>query len=333
LPESITNVTSALGAAWHAVATTEEVGDVPRQVWLLGEAWALVRLQGRIVAFEDRCPHRLAPLSIGNVVGDELQCGYHGWRFNAEGRCTAIPAIGESDRIPSRANPRQPWGVQERYGLVWLAPQEPKCDIHHFPEWDTVGFDRIWSSIVRTNAGAAQLVDNFLDASHFPFVHTQTFGDDKASTVVDDGIARHGWFVRTSFSTWYRNFDDPLVATGDHDAVQPQDLLKQGSASLTVYLRLYFPVTDATFAILFCCQPETATTTRIYKLMARNDLHGDQGRIAATVKDEDLILQEDLAVLERYIHSELHLDQRVEVHTKADRLSIAWRRLLAEWLN
>jgi phenylpropionate dioxygenase-like ring-hydroxylating dioxygenase large terminal subunit len=74
--EPITNISPSLKEAWHAVATAEEVGDNPHQVWLLGEAWALVRLEGRIVAFEDRCPHRLAPLSIGKVVGDELQCGY-----------------------------------------------------------------------------------------------------------------------------------------------------------------------------------------------------------------------------------------------------------------
>jgi phenylpropionate dioxygenase-like ring-hydroxylating dioxygenase large terminal subunit len=331
--ETINNVSAALGRAWHAVAKAAEVDDRPHQVWLLGKAWALVRLESGLVAFEDRCPHRLAPLSLGKVIDDELQCGYHGWRFNAQGRCTAIPAIGATDRIPNRANAQQPWGIQERYGLVWLAPDPPRCDIHDFPEWEADGFDQIWSSVVRTNAGAAQLVDNFLDASHFPFVHTQTFGDNKATMVVDDGIAREGWFVRTSFSTWYRNFDDPLVATGEHDAVQPQELLKQGSASLSVYLRLYFPVTDATFAILFCCQPETATSTRIYKLMARNDLNGDRERIAATIKDEDLVLEEDLAVLERFFHTDLPLDQRVEVHTKADRLSIGWRRLLAEWFD
>jgi len=49
------------------------------------------------------------------------------------------------------------------------------------------------------------------------------------------------------------------------------------------------------------------------------------------VADEDLILSEDLAVLERYARMEIHLDPRVEVHTKGDRLSLAWRRLLAEW--
>jgi vanillate O-demethylase monooxygenase subunit len=288
-------------------------------------------MDGRVLAFEDRCPHRLAPLSAGNLCGNELQCAYHGWRFDSEGRCTLVPAIGPTDRIPQRAQLRRAWGVQEHCGLLWLAPEEPLCPPHEFSEWDADGFEQIWTTMVTTPVSAGQLVDNFLDASHFPFVHRETFGDDKAARVVDDGITREGWTVRTEFSTWYRNFDDPLVETGQHEAVQPQDLLKQGSASLTVYLRLRFPVTGATMAILFCCTPETAERTRVIKLVARDDMGGDLHRIARTVADEDRILSEDLAILERYHSMELHLDPRVELHTKGDRLSLAWRRLLADW--
>jgi vanillate O-demethylase monooxygenase subunit len=327
----LNNTSAFLRQSWHVVAISESITDTPQQVWLLGVPWMLVRLEDRLLALEDRCPHRLAPLSLGTVCGSELQCGYHGWRFNADGRCVAIPAVESTDHIPRRANPRRPWGIQERYGLVWLAPEEALCPIPEFKEWEGEGFDSIRTTITTTRVSAGLLVDNFLDASHFPFVHKRTFGDDRAALVVDDGVVTDGWFVRTQFSTWYRNFDDPLVATGDHDAVQPQDLLKQGGASLSVYLRLYFPVTGATLAILFCCTPETPEQTRIYKLVARDDTAGHQQRIAQTIIDEDLILAEDLNVLERYTAMETHLDQRVEVHTKGDRLSLAWRRLLAQW--
>jgi hypothetical protein len=72
---------------------------------------------------------------------------------------------------------------------------------------------------------------------------------------------------------------------------------------------------------------------RIYKLVARDDLAGDPVGIARTITDEDQILLEDLAVLERYHAMEPHLDPPVEVHTKADRLSLGWRRLLGEWTD
>lgn len=326
----IDNLSPAMRRAWHVVATVQEVGDGPVQVWLLGEPWVVVRLDGSLRAFVDRCPHRLAPLSAGRWCDGSLQCGYHGWRFDAGGRCVEMPPIGAVDHLPSRADLTPAHAVAERFGLVWLAPDEPLSPLPEFPEWDDPGFDRAVTGIVRTPVSAAQLVDNFLDASHFPYVHAGTFGDPKAAEVHEDGVERDGWTVRTVFSTWYRNLDDPLVATGEHDAVQPQDLLKEGGASFTVYLRLGFPVTGATLSILFVCQPETDASTRVYKLVARDDVDGDAERMAATVRDEDLILQEDLAILERYTEMVLHLDLRAEVHTRADRLSLAWRRLLAE---
>ena len=186
---------------------------------------------------------------------------------------------------------------------------------------------------MRTPVSAGQLVDNFLDASHFPYVHEGTFGDPMAAEVHDDGIERDGWVVRTVFSTWYRNYDDPLVETGEHEAVQPQVLTKQGSAGFTVYLRLFMPVTGKTMAILFCCSPERNGSTHIFKLVARDDSEGSASMIAKTVVDEDLILVEDLRVLEAYTEMVLHLDLRAEVHTKADRLSMAWRRLLGDMVG
>ncbi|WP_254126837.1 hypothetical protein [Aquihabitans sp. G128] len=222
--------------------------------------------------------------------------------------------------------------MQEAYGLVWLAPDEPLAPLPDFVEWGLDGFDGFWNEPRRSPTSAAQLVDNFLDASHFPFVHTGTFGTDEASLVVNEPVERDGWQVQTTFDTWYKNFDDPLVATGEHPEVQPQRLLKQGTAGYSVYLRLAFPVTGATFSILFCCQPETATSTRIYKLMARDDLGGDAARIASTIDDELRILEEDLAILERYAAMQVHLDT-TECHTRGDKLSVAWRRVLGDLLR
>src|SRR5690242_7284304 len=83
----VDNETPALARAWHAVARSEDVADGPVGVELLGERWALVRLDGQLTALADRCPHRLAPLSIGAACGSTLQCAYHGWRFDRTGAC------------------------------------------------------------------------------------------------------------------------------------------------------------------------------------------------------------------------------------------------------
>lgn len=48
--------------------------------------------------FLDICPHRLIPLSEGRITDNkELQCAYHGWCFEASGKCTAIPQGGNAN--------------------------------------------------------------------------------------------------------------------------------------------------------------------------------------------------------------------------------------------
>jgi vanillate O-demethylase monooxygenase subunit len=317
------NCTPALARSWHVVATSAEVGSAPVQVWLLGQPWCLVRMpDGGIGAWSDRCPHRLAPLSAGHLVGHELQCGYHGWRFGIDGRCQAIPAIADR-RPPERTMAQVPWGVDERDGLVWLAPERPVSGRHSFPEWGDPSFVTAMSEIVRTSAGAALLVDNFLDAAHFPFVHPATFGVDEAAEVHDQGVTRQGWEIGTVFETWYR----------EKGSTQRQLLAKTGSASLTVKLRLDFPDTGLCIAILFCCTPEKRGQTRVYKALAHNGLGNNPGALERFVAEEDQILREDLFILERYDHEEVFLDRTVERHTRADRLSLAWRAVMAELLT
>ena len=99
---------------------------------------------------------------------------------------------------------------------------------------------------------------------------------------------------------------------------------------IAILLKLTFPEFGSEMGILFCCQPETNERTRVYKLMARNDLAGDSTKLAGFRKDEDDILAEDLMILERYDHRGIYLDMSKEIHTKADRLSLAWRQLVRE---
>ena len=315
------NTTAALNRAWHAVATSEEVGvdGRPAQIWLLGRPWCLARTErGGLKAWADRCPHRLAPLSAGRIVGERIQCGYHGWTFDSDGRCVDIPAVDHAP--PARAKVAVPWGLEERYGLVWMAPEEPLAARFELPEWDDPCFTTGHSEVVRTAAGAAQLVDNFLDAAHFPYVHAASFGVAEAARVVDGGVERNGWEVETIYETWYR----------ERGSVERQILTKTGQASLTVRLELRFPETGLVIAILFSCTPEREGTSRVYKLLARNDISGDPARLAAFINEEDRILREDLAILEKYDHSWLPLDRTVELHTRADRLSLAWREVMSD---
>ena len=107
--------------AWYAVAWDHDVsakGLMSRTV--AGKPMALYRTKdGRPVALANACWHRLAPLSMGKLVGnDEVQCPYHGLRFNSAGRCTAMPAqetVNPSAMVPS-------YPVVERYRYLWVWP-------------------------------------------------------------------------------------------------------------------------------------------------------------------------------------------------------------------
>lgn len=323
------NGSPGLERAWYAVALSTEIGDAPVGVRVLDRPWVVVRLDGEVQAFEDRCPHRLAPLSIGDVVDGTLRCKYHGWRYRADGRCVEVPSAGPDAAIPARACLRRPAAVVEHYGLVWLAPEEPLCGLPDFHEWDDPAFDTHWNEPRRTPVSAVQLCDNFLDASHLPTVHAGTFGVAEAGYVPPVTVEHDGKRAWTTYEVQYRNHDDPLVATGEHPLEQPQRLHKEVVPATTALVRLEFPLTGKTIAILFSCLPESPTSTRIFKMMARDDLGGSAERLAAAERFEDRVLDEDLAVLEAYGTMAVPIDLQAEVHVRADRLSVAYRRLLA----
>jgi vanillate O-demethylase monooxygenase subunit len=311
--------------AWHPVAHAEELaGGGPVQVLVAGEAWAVARLDGVLAAFADRCPHRLAPLSAGQVTraadgSARLACGYHGWQYDPAGRCDLIPSLGlgRGGEVSKRARLRPAYGVTEAYGLVWLAPAEPLAPLPAFGEWGADGMTCARSQTVCTRASAGHLVDNFLDAAHFPFVHAASFGVADDGPLAAGAVTTAGWQVTGVFDTPYR----------DGGAVVSHRVIKTAGASPCAHVRLELP--DVTIGLLLACQPQDNGLTRVFKLITRSDVGGDAGRLAAFIKEEDQILAEDLAILERYPSGLLPLDPRAEVHTRADRLSVAWRRLIA----
>ncbi len=166
--------------AWYVAAWDSEVGQQPLARKLLGEPVVLFRTgDGSAVALEDLCCHRQMPLSLGSVIGDELQCGYHGLRFDATGACVAVPG---QTQVPPGAAVRS-FPVIERHGWVWIWMGEaPRADAALIPDWWWM--DHPDWRVVRGNDGRPlhikchyELVtDNLLDLSHLSFVHADTIG-------------------------------------------------------------------------------------------------------------------------------------------------------------
>lgn len=163
---------------WYVAAWNHELGQKPLGRMILNEPIVLFRdANGAPVAFEDRCPHRRVPLSMGKLVeGGLLQCHYHGLQFNSAGECVRIPG---QEMIPPSAKVRS-YPVVERYRWVWIWMGDPAFadpgtipDFHYLdsPEWGAKG------TLFHVNANWQLIVDNLLDLTHLAFVHETTIGN------------------------------------------------------------------------------------------------------------------------------------------------------------
>ena len=172
---------------WYAVLESKEV---PRRgmvgVRRFGEQWVVWRdAAGAVAAVQDRCPHRGAALSGGRVVDGHVECPFHGFRYDASGRATLIPALGRSTQPPAHVR-----GValplHEVDGFVWAwwgegEPTEPPTCF-----FEELGDRLMWSSFRDPwPVHYTRSIENQLDVVHLPFVHRTTIG--RSIGVVVDG--------------------------------------------------------------------------------------------------------------------------------------------------
>ncbi|MBW4467393.1 MAG: aromatic ring-hydroxylating dioxygenase subunit alpha [Pegethrix bostrychoides GSE-TBD4-15B] len=153
---------------WYVVARSSEVKSAPLGLTLWHQAIVLFRDQaGQIQAIEDRCLHRQVKLSHGKVVGDQLECSYHGWCFNGSGACVAVPYLSECQKLPSAQLKGYP--VREQDGFVWLFPGEPSLSdsvpLLGLPEWDHLNYIAT-VSLIDCKAHYSFLMENLMDMYH-----------------------------------------------------------------------------------------------------------------------------------------------------------------------
>lgn len=149
---------------FHPVCPAAALRKKPRRVQLAGERYVLFRgARGVVGALPDACPHRHAPLSAGSVVGGELRCPYHGWRFQPDGR-GASPTQPSLKRCDTRA-----FAVREAHGYLWLGGSEAAT----MPalRWDDYDFVGHFSAGFA--APLSVCLDNFSEDEHTPWVHTR----------------------------------------------------------------------------------------------------------------------------------------------------------------
>ncbi|WP_176593967.1 aromatic ring-hydroxylating dioxygenase subunit alpha [Sphingobium sp. EM0848] len=168
-----------LRGAWYVAAWAEEVTRALLPRTLLDEPVLLFRKQdGSVAVLADSCPHRFAPLHMGKLIGDTVECGYHGLCFDAAGHCVANPHGNHV--VPSRANVRA-YPVIERHSLVWIWMGEAeRADPELVPDlaYLTASGRRTVTGGMTMAAHYEILTDNLMDPSHARFLHSKYLDND-----------------------------------------------------------------------------------------------------------------------------------------------------------
>lgn len=167
----------ALRNAWYCAGWITDLGDKPRNIRILDEELVIyLQSDGRPVALTGICPHRFAPLGRGQVVEDDIVCGYHGLRFDGNGQCVHNPH--GRGIVPPRAALRK-YPAEARDGAIWVWMGEPdRADpetIMAMPFMSEPGW-ATFTGYLHVEADYQLVVDNLMDLTHANYIHQQTVG-------------------------------------------------------------------------------------------------------------------------------------------------------------
>jgi phenylpropionate dioxygenase-like ring-hydroxylating dioxygenase large terminal subunit len=304
----------------HPVLDASALGEAPVAVRVLGDDVVLWRDEaGAARAAPDRCPHRGTRLSLGRVCAGQIECPYHGWRFDGAGRCVHIPAL--PDFTPPATHAVATFGVVEAHGLLWLQ-LDTEAALPRFDAETDTKLRKLNVGPYRVATSAPRIVENFLDLAHFGFVHEGWLGD--RAHVALDGYrveATPTGFVATGCRAWQPQ-SNRLSSEGSWVDYR-YELTAPYAAVLTKLPEQQGGYRDE--IALFVC-PVDEEFSRVWFRMALTDHDSSDDQIRAF---QHTIFTQDQPVLESQRPRRLPLSGG-EVHCAADRSSAAYRRFLGE---
>jgi phenylpropionate dioxygenase-like ring-hydroxylating dioxygenase large terminal subunit len=325
--------------AWYVAALADEVSRQPLARRLLGVPVMLYRrLDGAAVALEDRCAHRSFPLSRGSLDGDTVVCGYHGARYDGEGRCLQVPSQAQ---VPPGAMVRA-FPLHERGKLLWIwmgAPEQ--ADPTRVPHQDFMD-DSAWVSSterMHLKASYVRLHENLLDLTHLSFLHANSFGTpDYASAPYEaqiDEAAGHFTLLRKVMPTRLPPLWAKPTGLEGVDAARIAESTFHSPALHVVAVRFHAcdrPEAEQPSRAIRTAHivtPESATSTHYFIQHARNFALRDDAITQFMHEQLRKAFQEDVDGLEA-IETLLggYAERQPEISFHADRASLAMRRYL-----
>jgi phenylpropionate dioxygenase-like ring-hydroxylating dioxygenase large terminal subunit len=315
---------------WFPVARSEDLAG-GRAVGgrLLDRDLVVFQADSGPVVAEDRCPHRGAALSLGKVVGGELECAYHGWRFRGgDGRCTHVPSL------PGGAPPRTrlvTYRAAERYGFVWGCLGDPVLDVPVIRPLDHGAWQTALGASHDLHCGYRQLTENFSDTSHFPFVHRGSMGPNVQREVPRYHVERDGWTLQWTIPT-----DLGGTAFGGNDDLSAKQTLTYNVVMPSVaFVHTTFPDGGQRITLQLAAPLDASGdwcrqfwAVAIDPIAARHP----EGTLQDQFRYEKLIFEEDWPVIESQRPREAPLDGGDQAHTRADQFSLVYRKAYVDLL-
>ena len=318
---------------WYAVAPAATLTDQPILVPFAGQEFVLFRDAGdQPVCFDNRCPHRGAALSLGSSKDGCLRCPFHGWLFDAEGRCIEVPADGPGSSLPSRSQLRDQQSVCEHAGFIWLWHGEEAPDkalLPDLPRFDPSQWQYVSNSFT-WDAHFSRVIESNLDNSHAYWVHKGTFASQDSPLSIPYDLQKGDNWVSAKVK-----FDLPLPGAlkllrsvqGKGTGLSAETTFSFFHPNLNIVDTRVGDFLHVIFVNASLPQSENQTISRWIKYSPRKAFNLP-GREEKSTEISRTIFNEDHGVVRSQRPYAVPLDFAEESHVNSDLLSIEYRKIL-----
>jgi phenylpropionate dioxygenase-like ring-hydroxylating dioxygenase large terminal subunit len=315
-------VSLALRRCWQPVARVQDLEHGPQRSVLLGEALAVfVTENGEPAVVADRCAHRGASLSMGEVRGEAIQCPYHGWEWGGrDGACTRIPSLADQAQIPPGAR-IPPFPAREQWGLVWTVLEAPLGEPPTVPWFDEQEWRWGHGEPFELPVSFGIVIENFRDFAHFSFVHKQTLG-------VTEEVVEPLEPKRKGLEVFLRR---NLTVSGEARSVWSPTFELRNHVIAPNFTSAHMRTPKGERCLLQVSRAMSARESMTYWIQGlARDFDGD---LDEAIDFEKRVYAEDCAIISRIEPPELPLHRRADVSTLSDRFGLAYREAFAEFVR